>query len=211
MINVDNITDAFKNNNFESIDHAADFPENITPHIVHYVLTQDCSPDEPTQFHVCPPKERPNETRIDCYIAALKGAPSSPSCDQAAAPTPLDIDPGYGLAWPRYCYLILELNSIGNWEYTEGSPGVTMKKKPGEIEDSQLIFVDTNGMPTPLGSKTPPNCKILYWKILKRSDSVAREFNFHISILQKDQTGAVRKLPLIFDPNVPDTGGTTIP
>ncbi len=109
----------------------------------------------------------------------------------------------------KQCFVILELHGDVNWEFTPTSKGLSAKA--GEItdEDADLMFVTEHGLVGP-GQPTPSACKILYWSVIKRLPNKQRGFNFHVDFVQVTG-GRELRLPTIFDPNVPNTGGPAIP
>jgi hypothetical protein len=177
-------------------------------HIVHRVLSYAPTADEPLRYLPKVPLTKPPHNTIEDYVRYLLDHPSKVGIEASA--TPLDIDPGKGLAYPKTCFLVLELQEGVNWEYAEGSQGLSAKQKGFEHEDNGLTFVTKDGLFESPRCRVPPACRILYWSIVKRTAGIDRPFNFHIATYQRDASGT-RRLPTIFDPNVPNGGGTSIP
>jgi hypothetical protein len=179
-------------------------------HIVHKLLIWDYQEGAPLRFLAVDPDDRPTHIRnIRNYAMHVAANPSKHS-GHGAIETPLDIDPGFGLPSPRYCFLLLELDHSVNWLFTEGSQGLSAKQDAYPHDDADLHFATDNAVFSSPTYRVPAKCRVLYWSILKRTPGVIRPFNFHISTFQTD-AGEERWLPLIFDPNVPNSGGTGIP
>lgn len=132
--------------------------------------------------------------------------------DPLLSPTPWDIDlPDYEPSTtdnhPRI--IVLQLDKTFEWVFTPGKPGIDAKQdKPHE--DSDLHFVDALGdakLATTAGA--PADCRMLFWSVLERKKpDYGRGFNFYIDMIDPESR---RRMPLIFDPNVPDSGGSSIP
>lgn len=179
-------------------------------HIVHKLLILDPRDGAPLRFLPVNPEAPPTHIRNIRNYAMHVAANPSRFAGHGMIETPLDIDPGRGLPSPRECFLLLELYHSVNWFFTEGSQGVSAKQSNFPDEDADLHFATANDVfPSPT-YRVPAKCRVLYWSILKRTEGVVRPFNFHISTFQTD-AGIQRWLPLIFDPNVPNSGGTGIP
>lgn len=140
-------------------------------------------------------------------------------------PTPFDInvtDP---------CYLLLILDHTTNWRFTPGNRGVTTKRYFGAdnfgvtfVTHSQIVLDPDDRVRFTDPTKTigaPEGCKILYFSVARRRPdcippqpgfSSKQGFNFHIEFYWKDSKGKVNlRLPTIFDPDVPNSGGSSFP
>jgi len=108
------------------------------------------------------------------------------------------------------CIIVLELDGDVNWNFTPGDPGVSSKSKANPEEDYGVYFyTDDFGVVGP-DQAAPESCRVLYWHVASRPAQLARQFNLHID-LWEDIGGTIHRMPIIFDPNVPDTGGAAFP
>lgn len=127
---------------------------------------------------------------------------------ESIAPTPYDIQV------KRRTWLILELDPNINWEFTPGRPGVTAKQSGFNNENYGLTFVKKGANPMNAGDPAPEDCRVLFFAVAGRHNpymgKIERGFNFEIDFFQSTSTGE-RRLPLIFDPNVPNGGGAEFP
>lgn len=130
--------------------------------------------------------------------------------------TPWDIDlPRFDKNFynsPRIMVLLLD-NALP-WRFTPGSRGIASKRDNQE-ENSSLHYVHSDRvarLATPSG--VPDGCRMLFWSVLSRpkadgEDTAERRgFNFYVDLID---AGNGRTMPTIFDPNVPDNGGASIP
>lgn len=135
---------------------------------------------------------------------------------RAPTDTPFDINPS------EMCFLVMELDPLMNWEFTPGSLGVTTKHIEPKDEDSYLCYVTKDKVVKPTDPEysqgIPKNCRVIYWSIHKRKyhlGKISRGFNFYVDFLQNskspDGTITEHRMPTIFDPNVPNTGGSEFP
>lgn len=133
--------------------------------------------------------------------------------------TPWDIDIEESYESPNYNrkrILVIHLDTKFEWEFKKGTRGVT-SKTPVNGEDGGLHYVDPGtgfGIPMP-DDGLPMGCSMIYWSLLGRAGRTSPEtgakvrgFNFHIDLINPDTR---RRMPTIFDPNIPDNGGATIP
>lgn len=122
--------------------------------------------------------------------------------------TPYDID----VTQP--CFVLLELDRTINWEFSPNKYGVTSKVVGFDHENYGLRFVADGASAGCAGERAPPSCHLLYFGVLGRKDDpqhgTERGFNFEIDFHQVSE-GVRRRLPTIFDPNVPNTGGAEFP
>ena len=140
-------------------------------------------------------------------------------------PTPFDInvtDP---------CYLLLILDPTTNWRFTPGNRGVTTKRYFGSdnfgvtfVTHSDVALDQNDRVQFTDPTKTigaPDKCKILYFSVARRRPdcippqpgfSSKQGFNFHIEFYWKNSENKVTlRLPTIFDPDVPNSGGASFP
>jgi hypothetical protein len=114
---------------------------------------------------------------------------------------------------PRF--ILVELDKDINWRFTPGGPGVTTKKIYGDDRHIGPWFTPDFG--TPVRQPTAPeNCRVLHFAFMHQMEPAApAKFNFHISFFQegKDAQGnpVELTLPLIFDPDIGNNGGTVPP
>ncbi|MDB5471319.1 MAG: hypothetical protein JWR84_2879 [Caulobacter sp.] len=180
--------------------------------IQHRILTMvwDFGGRKHPRFRVTKPALAPTQEDVEKYVAKIINVATP---DPMVPPTPWDIEVG-NLATsgarpnhPRI--LVLQLDSQFEWQFTAGSKGVSPKvQKTGE--DSGLHFVDSLGMAHPATSAgAPDGCRVVYWSIHSRPEGdVGRGFDFHIDLIDPESR---KHMPTIFDPNVPDSGGSSIP
>lgn len=128
---------------------------------------------------------------------------------ESVAPTPYDIEV------KRPTWVILELDPNINWEFAPGKRGVTAKQSGFNNENYGLTFVKSGASPMNAGDLAPEGCTVLYFAVAGRhapfKGTIERGFNFEIDFFQTDRSGLTRRLPLIFDPNVPNGGGASFP
>ncbi|NBB16014.1 hypothetical protein GVN21_11665 [Caulobacter sp. SLTY] len=188
--------------------------------IQHRVLTiiwekdADGQPVQQLRFRVHEPKEDSSTLNVMDFIETIQDY-EIPM--EFLEKTPWDIglpnfQGGAALNHPRL--LVLQLDNAINWEFTPTGPGVTAKveKPSSRLEDCSLYFVDRGNQRSPGQAGAPADCRIAYWSVLERPKDAQglydRAFNFHVDFIDSE-TG--RRLQTIFDPNVPDQGGGSIP
>lgn len=114
---------------------------------------------------------------------------------------------------PRF--ILVELDKDINWRFTPGGPGVTTKKIWGDDRHIGPWFTPDFGSPVRQPT-APENCRVLHFAFMHQMEPAApAKFNFHISFFQegKDAQGNPVEvtLPLIFDPDIGNNGGTVPP
>lgn len=177
--------------------------------VLHRVLTiLPSSTDHHLIFAAMKPPRRPRrpDETIEAYAEDVAANPTVIP-HQMSEMTPYDINP------TERCYLLLELDQSINWQYTPLGRGVTAKADAFDHENYGLRFVPDRGRVQPAGALAPPCCHVLYFGLLRRKKVdgiIERGFNFEIEFYQTSD-GALRRLPTIFDPNVPNTGGSEFP
>lgn len=149
---------------------------------------------------------------VEARLWATKGASTSRLPGIVYAFT---FEPGHHVRW-----VMVELASGTDWQFIPGAYGVTSKALYDQ-ENHGLCFAVPSRIvaPTDDFSAVAPGgpddgserCKVLYWGISKRPPETAREFNFYVQFYQFDEAGFERTVPTILDPDVPNTGGSTIP
>ena len=172
--------------------------------ILHRILTIVPNGPEPIRFKMAKPQRDPAPgEHIQDYALKISETPSVPMLE--AAETPFDINP------TERCHIILELDASFNWEFTPGGLGVTPKVAGFEREDYGLTYA-VRGQLTEAAETAvvPAACRVLYWGILWRTEYVARDFDFHVDFYQNER-GRTLRMPTIFDPGVPNSGGPGIP
>jgi hypothetical protein len=123
----------------------------------------------------------------------------------------------YDIEVESQCYLVLELDRKINWRFTPQAHGVTTKDYYG-ADNFGLTFIEADGaFSTPNSDVVvkSDNCQILYFRIARRrpdepavqGNDSRQGFNFHIEFMWQDG----RTMPMIFDPNVPNGGGASLP
>lgn len=162
------------------------------------------------RFRVAKSVRTPTQEDVKEYV---KKVINDQSPDPLIGPTPWDIDlPDFEPLTPENQprIMVLQLDRKFEWEFTSDRPGIDAKQAfPGE--DSGLHYVDPLGMAIQAGPKVGPQagCRMLYWSVLSRPrDHTGRGFNFYIDLIDPESG---RRMPTIFDPNVPDNGSGSIP
>jgi hypothetical protein len=161
------------------------------------------------------PSRKSDNTTLGDYLNGILKAVVNPRRFH----TPLDIIVG------EICFIVIELDPTVNWEFTTESLGVTAKVNHPHFN------AENGGVTYALGNKVigpndpgysdgvPPGCRVLYWSVLSRKKrppipsadtDVLRGFNFYIDFIQR-MGNEVHRMPTIFDPNVPNTGGSEFP
>ncbi len=147
----------------------------------------------------------------------------------------------YDIQISRQSFVVIMLDPGLNWRFTPKSRGLTTKKFYGSDNFGLTFVVNVDGdsvtftdplkaravppdldlAPESLGDSTKlVKCRQLYFAAARRRPDCLPEvpgynsrqgFNFHIQFFN-DATGAdARRLPTIFDPTVPNSGGASFP
>ncbi len=179
--------------------------------IQHQILTMvwDVGGRKHPRFRVAASIHKPTTENVADYARRVIG---DHMLGPLPGPTPWDIEvPNYEPANPKNHprILVLQLDSAFMWEFSPATPGVDAKDDiPGY--DSGLHYVDANGVSAPATPAGPPaGCRMIYWSVLSRpAQASGRAFNFYITLIDPESG---RRMPTIFDPNVPDNGTGSIP
>lgn len=177
-----------------------------------------------------------NTTDIESYlkiiqknIEDLKGSDMSEDTIQAALETEVSgkrfgyENSPFDIHIEEQCYVVLILDHDLNWQFTPNSRGVTTKRFYGS-DNFGLTFVIPNGPnsvkfsdPKKVRSVPISECRQLYFSAARRRPDCVPEipgynskqgFNFHIEFFVEELD---RRLPTIFDPTVPNSGGASFP
>lgn len=172
--------------------------------ILHRVLTIIPNGPEPLHFKMAKPEVEPAPgTDVRAYSAHIAKNPSILKLE--IADTPFDINP------TERCYVLLELDHRFNWEFSPGRLGVTPKEAGFDRENYGLTYANAEGLvEAGDAAVVPDGCRVLYWAILWRTAHEPRGFDFHVDFYQEER-GRILRMPTIFDPGVPNTGGAGIP
>ena len=104
----------------------------------------------------------------------------------------------------KACHVVIELDPYWAWQFRTADVGVTAKD---DYKDSNWDLWHVN--PTKRYSQDMPSengCRLVYFDVLKRVEDTRQSFNLHVELIQDTGTGA--SVETIFDPDVPDIGGT---
>ncbi len=146
---------------------------------------------------------------IEAYVKGLAGhassggTPPKPPVDGGPEQTPFDIEV------VEQCYVVVELDLAVNWRFREGSMGISTKFDFGD-SNFGLTFVDETGGVNQ--GKVPTNCRLLYFSVAERRPPSRQGFNFDM-VFQFASTDpqVTRWLPVLFDPDIPSSGGSSFP
>ena len=116
----------------------------------------------------------------------------------------------YDVPVKKQCFIILELDRKLKWRFTKGSPGITMQEFYG-TDNFDMVYRKSTAAKSFSNPETErfiavDDCKVLYFKVGRRRSDV-QKLNFHIEF----QWDVGKFVPMIFDPNVPDSGGASFP
>ncbi|HYE45708.1 MAG TPA: hypothetical protein VEA44_08030 [Caulobacter sp.] len=147
----------------------------------------------------------------------------------------------YDFEFDQQCYLIIILDPRVNWQFMANGRGVTTKSYYGADnfgvsfvtrklvktgQDEHRVLVDFSDPNTCFGA--PEGCKILLFGVARRRADTTppvpgynsrQGFNFHIEFKWEARLDPIdpkkiipaMRLPTIFDPDVPNSGGSSIP
>jgi hypothetical protein len=109
-------------------------------------------------------------------------------------------------------WLMVELDPSINWRFSTTHPAVTTKQvvPEGSNGDLRHVFHDAGQLRT---SKDPGNddCRFVFFRVIRRGKGEVQGFNFAIEIYQKAEGRVVYEIPIIVDPDVPETGQEGFP
>ena len=119
---------------------------------------------------------------------------------------PLNID----LPDPQQGFLMIELNPKLNWCFSRNSYGITTKDF--YLDDNFGIrFLGNDKVFTKEGSKAPmEHSRLAYFAFARRDADTPQKFNFHVEYIWSEN-GKGYRIPMIFDPDIPSSGGGSIP
>lgn len=159
-----------------------------------------------------PQNEIPNNFDIIAYVENLARNPTDVSAKLEGPDARVDRETPYDIAFSKQAYVVIELDSAINWEFSRGSYGITSKSYDPE-EDANVVFLDTGGTRYGPDSKikVPDKlCRLAYFHAVSRrpQGDTKRSFNFHITF---DWANTKHSMPCIFDPDIPSSGGSSFP
>jgi len=134
-----------------------------------------------------------------------------------------------GVALDTQSWLIFELADDVNWRFSGSRPAVTTKKADPGYKDSttgakrphsnanlRYVFVDDKGGVTVESdpAKGPANvdCRMVFFQVVGRAKDERQGMNLIVEFFQDRQDGiANRFIPIIIDPDVPESGQQGFP
>ncbi|HVI34030.1 nucleotide synthetase [Phenylobacterium sp.] len=234
---MDDRSEAFPGNAFKTLPTA--LPTDFSPKsIVHLILTtkerDDDGPEPEEQktlrgdeseqlkpkwlrFYVAEPRRAPPSDPSKIHDYALEVAGESLDRGRKEPQSPYDV------FVKEQCWVLLELaRDLKNWQFTRGERAITTKE---DYLDSNcaLTHVSGSGAGAPGAVNEDDGCRVAYFAVVRRgtvvpgSDPPAevpfhQYFNLHVEFIQKHKDeDAVRRLKVIFDPDVGNTGQFPIP
>jgi hypothetical protein len=106
-------------------------------------------------------------------------------------------------------FVVLQLDPAINWCFTLGGLGVTSKDFYSD-DSFGVQFIDSDGTATARGVVAPLHSRILNFAYARRIYDTKQAFNFQISFVWMDGETEY-KMPMVFDPDIPSSGGGSIP
>lgn len=184
--------------------------------IVHVILTLDADQvagdQKSLRFMLAEPVDPvpdPKKESIENYAQRIAKPRLGYNLQNARSP--------YDIMIQKQSWVLVELDPrLTNWQFTKGEWGCTTKGDYGRDNFGlRHVYADRLGE---VGEVVKDEgCRLLYFGVARRErgdkDAPASQyFNFHVEFLQSFKgEAAVRRMKVIFDPDVGNNGGFPIP
>ncbi len=155
----------------------------------------------PLEFELLEIKQPPPPpvARLDEYLQQLAAHEIAERTGEPVSPYDIDVT--------RQCWVIFELGrEVPNWRFY--GPGLTKKAKPQGWEFG-LKYVLADGTIDKGEIPDAADCKLLAMAVARRDAKDHQYFNLHVEFVQGAGTTSdpIKRLKVIFDPDVGNTGG----
>lgn len=184
--------------------------------IVHVILTLDeetmAGEDRMLRFVLADPEHpvpNPKEVAIEDYALRVVQPRIGYGLQNARSP--------YDIMIQKQSWVLVELDPrLTNWQFTKGELGCTTKGAyEGDNFGLRHVYADRVGEVGKVVEKD--HCRCLFFGVARRergdeATPASQYFNFHVEFLQAFKgEAAVRRMKVIFDPDVGNNGGFPIP
>jgi hypothetical protein len=156
-----------------------------------------------------PPKPMPSDVRA--FVAELLLKPAHSLVEPFTTPFDIEVD--------QPSVVVVILKDSHNWQFQHDGLGVTTKADPtGNTTDLWHAWVEPTFPVSARFSDRAPGvdgCRLVYFKCLKRAavgqPGAGELVNFHIEFIQDKNTAKEKRLTLICDPDIKNTGSQPFP
>lgn len=171
-------------------------PSGWTPAVIkHYLVDIDIQTNnKEIRFKFKSQSTKYTGTTIEDVIRE-----NPPSSLLSIEDNPLDINA------QQECYIIIELTSDFDWQFSRDGDGITLKDNfSNRFVDLTHVFKD--GSVIKGGSQMKPGCRMVYFAVIDPPKG-EHPFNMHVDLLYPAMTPEAR-LPIVIDPDIKHPGGT---
>jgi hypothetical protein len=108
------------------------------------------------------------------------------------------------------CYVVIELNSLLQLNFSRGHPGMKVSQSVVGAYDGLMHVGSTSGTPTANSAPTNEDCRLIYFAAvspLPTSQGVGDPFNLYVEYNQGSSFG--RPISITIDPDIKNDGGSS--
>lgn len=125
----------------------------------------------------------------------------------------------YDVPVTAQCWMVMELDrQVANWQFNQGFLAATLKNRKHVGDNFWLRHVYAQGHPkypkggAHKGDIQADDCRVMFFGVVRRAPQESQHLNLHTEFRQKAPNASPdHKMVVIFDPDIPNGGGFTIP